>query len=145
MGIDMSLEELDQKVQDLVDIEDIKRMHIGYVYALASQQWDEMLDCFTEEAVTDLWHHGLCKGKKEIEAQFKGDLANRIKPTDGHFIGQPIINVRGNKADGQWIMYIFITDRPFVQGKYNAEYIKVNGEWKFSRLIFTCPWPEPEK
>jgi hypothetical protein len=38
MGIDMSLEEFDKKVHDLVDIEDIKRMHIGYVSALASQQ-----------------------------------------------------------------------------------------------------------
>jgi hypothetical protein len=66
-----------------------------------------MLDCFTEEAVTDLWDHGLYKGKKEIEAQFKGDLANIVKPTEGHLIGQPIINVRGNKADGQWIMYYF--------------------------------------
>lgn len=50
----MSLEALDKKVQEFVEIEDIKRMHIGYVYALATQQWEEMLDCFIEDAVTDL-------------------------------------------------------------------------------------------
>jgi hypothetical protein len=143
----MVAENLEKEIQKLVDIEHIKRMHIGYVYALASQQWDKMLDCFTEDAVTDLWNHGLCRGKTEIEAQFKGNLANIVKPTDGHFIGQPIIDVHGDKAEGQWIMFIFIpdSDRTFVQGKYNAEYIRLNGEWKFNKLIFICPWPEPER
>ena len=96
----MHAEEIANKVKELVDIEDIKKLHIGYVYALNSLQWDEMLDCFTEDAVIDLWNHGLCHGKTEIEAQFKGELANKVKPTDGHFIGQPIIDVHGDKAEG---------------------------------------------
>ena len=45
----MHAEEIANKVQELVDIEDIKKLHIGYVYALNSLQWDEMLDCFTEK------------------------------------------------------------------------------------------------
>jgi hypothetical protein len=55
--------------------------------------------------------------------------------------------VREKRAAGQWIMYYIIpkSDRAFVQGKYNAEYIKINGEWKFSRLLFICPVLKPEK
>ena len=143
----MNAEEIANKVQELADIEDIKKLHIGYVYALNSLQWDEMLDCFTEDAVIDLWNHGLCRGKSEIEANFKGELANMVKPVDGHFIGQPLINVHGDKADGQWAMYIFFpeSERRFVKGKYDAEYTRLKGKWKFSKLIFTCPWPQPEK
>ena len=40
-------------------------MHLSYVYALANQRWDEMLDCFIDDAITDLWNHGQCNGKKE--------------------------------------------------------------------------------
>ena len=136
----MTLEELEKKIGVLEDIEAIKKLHREYIYALASQQWDDMLDCFTENAETDLWDHGRCSGKKEIEAQFKGELANMVKPTDGHFAGQPIINVDGERAIGQWIMYIFIpeSERLFVQGKYDAKYIKIDGEWKFSFNAFVA-------
>ena len=67
----MNSELLSQNVQNLIDIEEIKRLHLGYVYALNSLQWDVMLDCFTENAIIDLWDHGVCKGKKEIETQLR--------------------------------------------------------------------------
>ena len=142
----MRTDDLHLKVRELADIEEIKRLHLGDVYGLNSLQWDDMLDCFTEDAVSDLWDHGFCQGKAEIEAQFKGELAKIVKPQDGHFIGQPIIEVQGDKAKGQWMMYIFFqeTERRFVKGKYDAEYKKIDNEWKISRLIFTCPWPKPK-
>lgn len=139
----MNADLLSKNVQKLIDIEEIKRLHIGYVYALNSLQWDVMLDCFTENAVIDLWDHGVCRGKNEIEAQFKGELASKVNPQDGHFIGQPIIDVQEDKAEGQWMMYIFFPDseRRFVKGKYDAEYMRTDNGWKISTLKFTCPWP----
>lgn len=141
----MDSEMLAMNVQRLVDIEEIRNLHLGYVYALNSLQWDAMLACFTEDAVTDLWDHGLCQGKAAIEKQFKGDLATIVDPKDGHFIGQPIIHVDGDRADGQWMMYIFFPDSEprFVKGKYDAEYTRTGSGWRISRLTYTCPWPAP--
>lgn len=139
----MSQNELNKNVQKLVDIESIKKLQLEYIYGLNSLQWDTMLDCFTETAVTDLWDHGICEGKAQIESQFKKELANIVKPRDCHFIGQPLIEVNGDSAKGKWMMMIFFPEgeRRFVKGKYDAEYLRVDNQWKIDRLVFTCPWP----
>ena len=47
-------EELGKRVKVLEDIEAIKKMHINYVYLLCNQQWDDMLECFAEDATMEL-------------------------------------------------------------------------------------------
>ena len=141
----MTLEELEKRVKVLEDIEEIKKLHTNYVYLLCNLQWDDMLDCFAENATLDLLDHGVRKGKKEIGEVFHNVLAKMIKRTDGHFVGQPVITVDGDKAKGYWILYLFFA-KPSVrwlQGRQDCEYVKVNGEWKFSSVKFTSPWPTP--
>lgn len=141
----MTLEELEKRVKVLEDIEDIKKLHINYVYLLCNLQWDDMLDCFAENATLDLLDHGVRKGKKEIDEVFHNVLAKMIKRTDGHFVGQPVISVDGDKAKGYWILYLFFAKLPvrWMQGRQDCEYVKINGEWKFSSVRFTSPWPIP--
>ena len=69
---------------------------------------------------------------------------------------QPVISVDGDKAEGHWIMYrlnyyfkgpsgqVVKLFGPSVQRRYDCEYIKENGTWRFSRLKFTDPWPGPD-
>lgn len=141
----MTLEELEKRVKILEDIGEIKRLHINYVYLLCNLQWDDMLDCFAENATLDLLDHGACKGKKEISEIFHNVLAKMVKRTDGHFVGQPIISVDGDKAKGYWILYLFFSEPSvkWMQGRQDCEYVKINGKWKFSSVKFTSPWPEP--
>jgi len=144
----MTLEELEKRVQVLEDIEEIKNLHREYVFGLASQQWDDMLDCFAEDAIADIFRWGLRKGKAEIEDLFKNTFNGRILPTHGHFAAQPVISVEGDRAKGRWILYLFFAEPSvtWVQGRHDCEYIKVDGKWKFSYLKFTRPWPEvPEQ
>ncbi len=138
----MTLEEMEKRLKTLEDIESIKNLQNDYIYALASQQWDDMLDCFADDAVADIWTHGPRKGKKEIGALFQG-FSGKILPTHGHLVAQPVIKVDGDKAEGYWILYVFISemDPQFVQGKYECTYVKVNGRWKFSYLKYIRPWP----
>jgi hypothetical protein len=141
----MTLEELGKRVKVLEDIEEIKKLHINYVYLLCNLQWENMLDCFAEDATLDLLDHGVCKGKKEISRIFHEVLAKMIKRTDGHFVGQPVISVKGDKAKGYWILYLFFAEpeMKWVQGRQDCEYVRVKGKWKFSSVRFTSPWPEP--
>jgi len=141
----MTPEELEKKIKVLEDIEEIKKLHINYVYLLCDLQWDDMLDCFAENATLDLLDQGVRKGKKEIGEVFHNVLAKMIKRTDGHFVGQPVISVDGDKAKGYWILYLFFAEPAvrWMQGRQDCEYVRVNGKWKFSSVKFTNPWPTP--
>jgi len=139
----MTLEELEKRVKVLEDIEAIKQLHINYVYLLCNLQWEDMLKCFAEDATMELLDQGVCKGKKEISGVFHNVLANMIKRNDGHFVGQPVISVKGDRAKGHWILYLFFAEPEvkWLQGRQDCEYVRVNGEWKFSSVKFTAPWP----
>ena len=136
-------EELEKRVKILEDIEAIKEFHINYVYLLCNLQWDDMAACFAEDATMELLDSGVVKGKKEIGGVFHNVLAERVKRNDGHLVGQPIITVNGDRAKGQWILYLFFAEPEvrWLQGRQDCEYVRVNGEWKFSKVKFTAPWP----
>lgn len=140
-----ALEGLAKKVKLLEDIEEIKKLHLNYVYLLCNLQWDDMLDCFAENAKLALPEQATLKGKKEIGAVFHNVLDKMIKRTDGHFVGQPVITVDGDRAKGRWILYLFFAEPEvrWVQGRQDCEYVRVNGKWKFSSVKFTNPWPMP--
>jgi len=144
----MTLEELEKRIRVLEDIEEIKQLHRKYTYALGSQQWDDMLDCFTEDATADIWRWGLRKGKAEIADLFKNVFNGRIQPTHGHLVSQPVISVDGDRAKGYWLLYLHFAEPSvsWIQGRHDCEYVRVDGKWKISSLKFTRPWPVvPEK
>lgn len=69
-----------------------------------------------------------------------------------HQVMSPYIEVDGDKAKGTW--YVFgpctaITPQgevPFwMQGRYDNEYVRVDGEWKFSRIGFTTNMRSPHE
>lgn len=140
----MTLDELGKRVQVLEDIEEIKKLHTNYIYWLCKLQWDNMLDCFAEDATLELMDQGVRKGKQEISEVFHNVLAKMIKLNDGHFVGQPVISVNGDKAKGYWILYLFFSEPSvrWMQGRQECEYVKVDGKWKFSSVKFINPWPE---
>ncbi len=124
----------------------IMNLHNDYVFYLNKRQWREMADCFTEDATAQI--HEKRQGREEIYRLFTDVIAklNAGKARDVHFAVQPVIEVDGDKAKGHWLMYIFISDldgtaRRWIPGRYDSEYTRVDGQWKFSSLIYTSPWP----
>ena len=142
----MTLEELEKRIRVLEDIEAIKKLHREYVYALASQQWDDMLDCFTDDGIADIWQWGPRKGRKEI-MELVYTVFNKLEKTPGHLACQPVISVEGDRASGYWILYLFPHREPmtWMQGRHDCEYVKIDGKWKFSSVKFTRPWPEVQE
>jgi hypothetical protein len=139
----MSLEELKKRIRVLEDIEAIEKLHRKYIYSLSSRAWDDLLDCFSEDAVADIGQHGFRRGKKEIKELVYDDF-DKLEITPGHLACQPIITVDGDKASSYWILYLFPHEKPmrWLQGKHEFEYIRIDGKWKFSKVKFTRPWPE---
>ena len=145
----MELEKLGKRIKDLKDIEEIKNLHRVYIYAHNCEDWDAMIDCFTDTAVLEVTVDKAV-GKKEITSFFWDKIAKSEKAKGAHILIQPVVTIEGEKASGHWIMEHFLYE-PFGsenvswgQGRYYCEYTKDNGKWKFSSLKFVRPWPVPE-
>lgn len=142
----MNLEELEAKVQMLDDIEQIKQLQIRYVNYLTTCKWDELMDCFDEDGATDFPYPdiGLTRGKAAVEKDFRERIAKGHIGEEGNYCVHPLITVDGDRATGSWLLYIQYAkgrkqqngdDMPgWIQGYYDMEYVKKNGEWKISLL-----------
>jgi hypothetical protein len=144
--MNMTLEELEKRIIYLEDMEKIKMLHREYLFHISNVEMDKALECFSENIVTDIAQYGIKKGKLEVSKFFKEVIRNNVFTSkEGHFTGQPVIKLEGNKATGHWMFYRFIPEtspKRWVQGRYDCEYVKENGEWKFSLVKLTRPWPE---
>jgi hypothetical protein len=149
------LESLRQRVEALEDIEEIKKLHRDYIFWLSNHQWDDMIECFTEDAVAWIGKHGEQRGKSAIRASFDSDISQTAAyQKGGQMLMQPVIHVDGKDANGYWNWYRLNTHfrspsgqvvqlfGANMQARYDCEYKKENGRWKFSKLKLTRPWPE---
>ena len=149
----MTFEEMEKRLRILEDIEAIKSLQNEYIFHLLNGQWGKMADFFAENAYVNIWRHGKCQGRKQINQLFTENISkvNAGKGRDAHFTVMPVITVDGDHAKGHWMLYIFIADPKtgvvsrFLQGRYDCEYIRENGKWKFSKLVWTNPWPLTEE
>jgi hypothetical protein len=147
------LQEAEERIRINEDIEQIKQLHIRYVNALTFIKWDDVTDCFAEDSSIDVQFGGLIKGKTKIARFFKEMLSQIHIGKEGIFAVHPQITVDGDRAKGNWLMYMMYADhrtwqsRYWIQGIYDAEYVRVNGSWKFSYLQWRSrlepPGPPP--
>ena len=149
----MTLEELQKRIMALQDIEEIKKMHRDYVLGVNNRQFEKMLNCFAENAIVEIRTYGVRESKEEIEKLFKEEIARRKRPKSRHILIQPVITIEGKTAKGHWIMDLFSYESvltgesmtTYETGRYDCEYIKEGGKWRFSYLKLTSPWPELHK
>lgn len=66
----MSAEGLEKRIQVLEDIEEIKQLQVRYVNCVINTRWDDVVDCFSKDAVVDL-ESGSARGKTEITKHYK--------------------------------------------------------------------------
>ena len=136
----MGLEELEKQIRALVDTEEVKKLHYRYVNALTFAEWDKVTDCFADDAVTDLGPPGVVKGKTNIAKLFKEGISGAHGRGEGSVVVHSIISVEGDKAEGNWFIYLLNVDPDskdptgWVLGEYNTEYTKEDGKWKISYM-----------
>ena len=134
----MNLEDLERRLRVLEDIEAIKKLKAHYcAYCDNNYDADGIAALFTEDAVWDGGNFGRYEGREAIRTFFRG--APRIFPFAIHQVMNPIIEVEGEQAKGQWYLFQPATlaegnQAVWLAARYEEEYVKVGSEWKFKRL-----------
>ena len=134
----MNLEDLERRLRVLEDIETIKKLKARYcAYCDNNYDADGIASLFTEDAVWDGGKFGRYEGREAIRTFFRG--APRIFPFAIHQVMNPIIEVEGEQAKGQWYLFQPATlaegnQAVWLAARYEEEYVKVESEWKFKRL-----------
>jgi bile-acid 7alpha-dehydratase len=129
------LAELEARMKRFEDIEAIKRLKYKYFRTLDSKLWDELAECFTEDATTTYSGGEYSFQGRDAIMKFlkKGLGPTMISMHHGH---HPEIEITSDTtAKGVWALkdYLIITQANMgLRGAafYHDEYVKVNGEWK---------------
>jgi ketosteroid isomerase-like protein len=153
----VTLEEIEKRLKVLEDIEEIKQLHINYILALNEQKFEEMIDCFAEDAIIDGLEGQRSEGKAAIAKFFRAMAEHQraIKMwKGGQILVHPVISVEGDTAKGCLTWFRLSKPKSFTsvdgqemmiiapsQARYDMEYKRVDGKWKMSIMNFTSPWP----
>lgn len=132
----MNESELLQKVNWLVDIEEIKQLKHRYC-AFCDDDYnpDGLASLFTEDAVWNGGILGLAEGREGIR-EFFGASSSMV-PFAVHQVSNPIIEIDGDHATGRWYLWqpmIFGEQALWLSARYSDQYHRIDGEWLFHKV-----------
>ncbi len=127
---------LEQQIQRLTDIEDIKQLKARYASACDDDyNPDKLAQLFTEDAIWDGSILGYAEGRKGIHEFFAA--ASSLVPFAVHQVSNPIIEIDGDTATGEWFLWqpmVFQGDALWLSATHNDKYIRENGNWLYEHL-----------
>lgn len=148
-------------LQRLIDLEDIRQLQLDYAAANELLDLDGLLELFSDDAVLVYpeEYGGNWVGSEVIRSNFEYWMKEEKAPFNAlYVITNPHTKITGpTTAHGRWTFTNYLTvqgesaqlatpggsDHPlFILGMYEAEYTKVGGSWKISRMKLTSFWPE---
>jgi ketosteroid isomerase-like protein len=130
--------QLQGRIQVTEDINEIKQLQWTYLNALMATDWDTCAECFAENALVDVYLHDPVRGRENIRHWFKEELSVTHSGAEGDVCIHPIIEVDGDGAKGNWLLYMMYFYKRtgqsmfWVQGYYDNEYVRENGRWRIS-------------
>jgi len=107
----------------------------------------EMANLFTEDGLWDGGEiFGVYRSKKEIHGYFRQPSWKMVL----HYTMNPRITVQGNKAQGQWHLFLAGTTKDnaaaWMGGFYDDEFVKINGQWFIKAIkptfMFLTPYED---
>ena len=151
-----TLQDLESRIKALEDLEAIKRLKARYFRCLDRQLWDEMRDCFTEDATTayqdgELTHQGVDAIIKFLSESLGPAMKHGRKGM--HLGHHPEIDLTSETtATGIWALDDQSVDSEAKTAKqmrahYHDTYVKVRGEWKIQHTgyvrLYDVDWQVP--
>ena len=134
----MDTAELEKRVTLCEDLEAIKQLKARYCAVCDdNHNTDKITGLFVPDGIWEGAGLGRHQGHDAIRALFKS-FQERIGFSQ-HNVMNPIIQVDGNQARGSWYLLGPFTFRKgnraiWLAARYEDDYVKVNGEWKFQHL-----------
>ena len=135
---------LEKRIRLLEDIEEISKLKARYCNYVdggwdhPTHDYDGVASIFTEDGVWEAVPTIRAETRDGIREYFKG--AQNI-PFAFHRISNPIIEVDGNKATGNWHVLVALTHpngkAVWIGGIYNDDFVRTREGWKFKKLSFT--------
>ena len=134
----MDMAELERRITRLEDIEAIKQLKARYCEICDDgHNPDRVTSVFAEDAIWESADFGKAQGHEEIRELFRG--FQKMFSFSQHNIMNPIVKVDGDRATGVWYImgpwtYSETNDEKWFALRYDDDYVKVNGEWKYQHL-----------
>jgi len=140
--LEARVKELEATVQELTDREAIRDLRYRYHECVNEGKFADIASLFTDDGELDFGHLRHAKGRAELAAFF-----NRInaRPAEGisfvkQFIHNHVIHLQGDRGTG----FSYLEAKPVYKGesflvaaRYDDEYVKQNGQWKFKKMGLT--------
>jgi hypothetical protein len=129
-------------LQELRDIEAIKRLKARYFRLMDQKKWDEWALVFAQEAHLVVPEGGVDeRGRDAVVASVSGVLEGVRTVHHGHM---PEIEITGpDTASGIWAMYDYVEFPSSAEGArfglqgyghYTEQYVREDGEWRIAYL-----------
>ena len=139
---DPVLQELLERVQELLDREAIRELKARYFRLLDAQEWDAFRQCFTEDAWFDVQGRELVQGADAFVAEAQNVLGGARTLHHGHM---PELTIDGpTDARGLWMLADYLEwpadpdtgERRGMKGywQYEETYRKADGAWRIATL-----------
>jgi ketosteroid isomerase-like protein len=138
--LEATVKELAALARRSADIQEIQEVQYRYLNALMLTQWDDCTECFAEDAKVDVYLHDPVQGKENIRRWFKEELSQTHAGMEGDICVDPIITVDGDKAKGDFMLFMMYfyartgQSMFWVQGRYDNDYVRENGKWKIAAM-----------
>ena len=134
----MTTEEVEKRITILEDIEEIKKLKARYCAVCDdNHNPDQITTLFAEDGIWEGADLGAHQGHGAIRKLFES-FRDRISFSQ-HNVMNPIIEVNRDHAKASWYFLGPFTFRKgnrayWLAARYEDDYVKVNGEWKFQHL-----------
>lgn len=145
--VEARLATLEAKIQNLDDREAIRTLRYRYHECINEWNVEDIPDLFTDDGDLDFDYLGKAHGRAELTKFFNG--IDKILSFVKQFIHNHAIDVEGDQGKGSSYLEaksISKGEAYFVAARYDDEYVKQNGQWKFKKMrltpYFTVPFNE---
>jgi hypothetical protein len=134
--------------EDLVEIEAIKRLKYRYLRCLDEKLWDELRDCFSEDATSAYSDGQLSFDGRDAILEFLRSAMGAASFHSSHFVHHPEIDLVGPAAaTGVWALEDTIIEASAGitirgAGFYSDEYRKSDGVWRIGHTGYRRTWEE---
>lgn len=153
--LEARLAALEARVQELQDRNEIQALRFSYHVAVNEKHPEMIPDLFAEDSSIDFAHLGKAQGKAQIAAFYQQALSDLV-PFVKQFIHNHVITLNGDTGAGLSYLEatpIFNGESFLVAARFDDEYIRENGRWKFRKMTlvpyFMVPlkegWAGPNK